>query len=263
MKLILTPRRHAVALKPGERRKTPEEKSAEIAEGRRKMVLDLKKKFRDVIVLGIEGEQDILIEIPDGDPGLKDRIRAELDVETGPVPGDGPPMPVWRADLAPTLETVEGMYRDRLYRPTVVAIVRDDEGRILLVQAERNDEWGVVQGGIEAGESPPVALFREIKEEIGAAARRVRRRPPKFVGCADIDAEPGTADHLRFTKGVRYFVYDVAYHGPARLKLKKDELKDCAWVGPRFDDPQLLSRLSATRPAKQRLIFAALIRVLA
>lgn len=171
-------------------------------------------------------------------------------------------MPVWRDDLQPTLETVQAMYRARDYRPTVLAVVRDDAGRVLLVQSIRNFEWGFVQGGIEESESPGVALFREIKEEIGVGARRVRRRPPKFVGCADIDAEPGSADHLKFTKGFRYFVYDVAYHGPEQLRLQSTELSAHAWVEPRFDDARLLACLSGSRPQKSRLIIALLIKVL-
>ena len=263
MKLILTPRRHAVPLKPGERRATPEEKSAQIAEGRRKMTQTLMRRFPQAKILGIEGADRIIVDLPDSELDLPARIRESLDVVSGPVPGDGPPMPVWRADLPPTLETVEAMYGERLYRPTVVAIVRDDYGRILFVQAARNAEWGVVQGGIEERESPSVALFRELKEEISAGARRVRRRPPVFVGCIDIDAEPGAADHLRFTKGVRYFIYDVAYHGPERLVLKKDELSAYEWVPPILGDPRMLALLSGTRPAKQALIIGSLVRILA
>jgi len=262
VKIILTPRRHAVALKPGERHPTPEEKSAMIAEGRRAMAAGLMRMFPQATILGIQGKGEILVELPDDDPGLKDRIRAELDVETGPAPGEGPPMPVWREDLQPTLETVQAMYRALDYRPTVLAVVRDDAGRVLLVQSIRNFEWGFVQGGIEASESPSVALFREIKEEIGVGARRVRRRPPRFIGCADIDAESGAADHLKFTKGVRYFVYDVAYHGPERLSLQSTELSAHAWVEPRFDDARLLACLAGARPQKSRLIIAALIKVL-
>lgn len=262
MKLILTPRRHAAPLAPGERPQTPEEASAEIAEGRRAMVAGLARLFPQVRILGIQGASELLVELPDSELDLPARIRAALDVESGPAPDGGPPMPVWRDGLPPTLETVEAMYREGLYRPTVVAIVRDEAGRVLLVQAARNGEWGVVQGGIEPGESPTVALFREIKEEIGAGARRVRSRPPAFVGCADIDAEPGTADHLRFTKGVRYFVYDVAYRGPERLRLQPAEISDHAWVEPRFDDARLLACLSASRPQKTRLIIAALLRIL-
>ncbi len=262
MKLILTPRRHAVPLAPGEILPTPEEKSAAIAEGRRAMVAGLARLFPQVRILGIQGRGEILVELPDSELELPARIRAALDAESGPAPDGEPPMPAWRDGPPPTSETVEAMYRERLYRPTVVAIVRDQAGRVLLVQAARNGEWGVVQGGIEPGESPTAALFREIKEEIGVGARRVRSRPPAFVGCADIDAEPGTADHLRFTKGVRYFVYDVAYRGPERLRLQRSEISDHVWVEPRFDDARLLECLAASRPQKTRLIVAALVKIL-
>jgi 8-oxo-dGTP pyrophosphatase MutT (NUDIX family) len=263
MKLILTPRRHAVALQPGERRKTPEENAKEIAEGRRRLVAELKKRFRGVIVLGIEGEQEILIEIPDDDPGLKDRIRAELDCETGPAPGDGPPMPVWRDDIQPTFEAVAEAHRAKEYRPTVVAIVRDERGRILLVQSRFNAaEWMLIQGGIEEGESPIPALTRELREEVGVGPRRTRSKPPRFVAVADLDAEDGRTDKRGFTKGKRYFIYEVAYRGPEKLTLQDSELAGYEWVGPRLDDKRLLALLSGVRQGKSQLLMGAIIRVL-
>lgn len=260
MKIILTPHRDAVALKPGERLPTPEEQSASIAAGRRAMAQALMRRFPQVKVIGIEGKGEILVELPDDDPDLPARIRAELGVESGPAPGSRPDMPVWR-DIPPSAESVAEAYARRDYRPTVMAIIRDEAGRLLLVQAARNAEWGVVQGGIEEGESPLIALARELREEIDVGAEFYA--PSGSIGCAHIDAAPGTADHLTFTAGVRYFIFEVAYRGSGVLKLQKEELSDYAWVEPRFDDLRLLTMLAGTRVAKCRLILGALVRILA
>ncbi|HJV33228.1 MAG TPA: NUDIX hydrolase, partial [Patescibacteria group bacterium] len=183
--------------------------------------------------------------------------------ETGPVPGDGPPEPVWRSDIPPSFEAVAAAHRDKEYRPTVVAIVRDDQGRMLFVQSRFNpDEWMFVQGGVETGESLSAALTRELREEIGVGPRRTRSRPPRFIGTADLDAEEGRTDKRGFTKGKRYFIYEVAYRGPEKLKLQDAELSAFAWVPPVFADPLMLSLLKGVRAGKRSLMVGAIVRIL-
>jgi putative (di)nucleoside polyphosphate hydrolase len=53
------------------------------------------------------------------------------------------------------------------FRPCVAALLQNPEGKILI--AERRDfadSWQFPQGGIDAGESPRVALIREMGEEL-------------------------------------------------------------------------------------------------
>ena len=259
MKLILTPRRHGVPLKPGERRPTSEEIDAGIAAGRRRMVEGL-KRYPNVRVLGIEGKGEILVELPDGDEDLKRRIKADLDVETGPSRDDVPQMPVWR-DIKPTPEAVAEAHAAKEYRPTVMAMVRDARGRFLFVQSKHNpDEWMFVQGGIEEGEAPLLALARELREEIDFGPGYAG--PSRYAGTAELDAEPGRADKRGFTKGKRYFIFEVAYRGSEELYIQEEEISDYAWVEPRFDDPKLLEMLSKMRPGKAALIINAILNVL-
>lgn len=54
------------------------------------------------------------------------------------------------------------------YQPNVAAILRNSAGRIFV--GERltiPDAWQFPQGGIDPGESPEVAIRRELWEEIG------------------------------------------------------------------------------------------------
>jgi putative (di)nucleoside polyphosphate hydrolase len=54
------------------------------------------------------------------------------------------------------------------YRKGIVAVLRNSEGRILL--CERSDipgAWQFPQGGIEKGEEPHDAFYREVEEELG------------------------------------------------------------------------------------------------
>jgi 8-oxo-dGTP pyrophosphatase MutT (NUDIX family) len=50
--------------------------------------------------------------------------------------------------------------------PGMSAIVRDASGRILL-QQRHDDSWSLPAGAIEPGESPSVAIVREVLEETG------------------------------------------------------------------------------------------------
>lgn len=51
--------------------------------------------------------------------------------------------------------------------PSVVAIVQDDEGRVLLIHKTDNDLWALPGGGHEIGESIADTVVREVKEETG------------------------------------------------------------------------------------------------
>lgn len=51
--------------------------------------------------------------------------------------------------------------------PSVVAIVRDDSGRILMIHKTDNDLWALPGGGHQIGESISETVVREVKEETG------------------------------------------------------------------------------------------------
>lgn len=51
--------------------------------------------------------------------------------------------------------------------PSVVAIVQDDLGRILLIHKTDNDRWALPGGGHEPGETIAQTVVREVREETG------------------------------------------------------------------------------------------------
>jgi putative (di)nucleoside polyphosphate hydrolase len=68
---------------------------------------------------------------------------------------------------------------DSLYRPGVGMAIFNRDGEVLI--AERLDNpggWQMPQGGIDEGEDPEVAVFREMEEEIGT-------RNAKILGVMD------------------------------------------------------------------------------
>jgi mutator protein MutT len=58
--------------------------------------------------------------------------------------------------------------------PGAAAIIRDDEGRVLLQRRSDNGLWGLPGGAIDPGEYPAQAVVREVWEETGLRVQPVR-----------------------------------------------------------------------------------------
>lgn len=61
------------------------------------------------------------------------------------------------------------------YRPCVGIMLLNPKGEVFIARRidTRSEAWQMPQGGIDAGESPEDAAFRELMEEIGTARARV------------------------------------------------------------------------------------------
>ena len=53
------------------------------------------------------------------------------------------------------------------YRANVGIIVCNNKKKVLWAKRANEDAWQFPQGGINEGESPNEAMFRELKEEVG------------------------------------------------------------------------------------------------
>jgi 8-oxo-dGTP pyrophosphatase MutT (NUDIX family) len=56
---------------------------------------------------------------------------------------------------------------DLLLVPSVAAVIRDPEGRVLFQEKSSGEGWSLPAGAIEPGESPAQAICREVREETG------------------------------------------------------------------------------------------------
>nr|MDT0659262.1 NUDIX hydrolase [Micromonospora sp. DSM 115978] len=116
-------------------------------------------------------------------------------------------------------------------------LLRDDDGRILLVEPVYKDYWELPGGAVEADESPYDAAVRELKEELGLTIMPGRLLVVDWV-------PPRTGR----TEGVM-FVYDGGLLDATRtveIHLPADDLQSWAWSTP-TEAQQRLSPLLARR----------------
>ncbi|KNC94917.1 pyrimidine (deoxy)nucleoside triphosphate diphosphatase [Trabulsiella odontotermitis] len=108
----------------------------------------------------------------------------------------------------------------------VVAAIIERDGKILLAQrpphADQPGLWEFAGGKVEAGETQPAALIRELREELG------------------IEAQPGAyvASHQREVSGRRIHLH--AWHVPAfRGEITALDHSQLVWCSPQaaFDYP--------------------------
>ena len=66
------------------------------------------------------------------------------------------------------------MIDEQGFRPNVGIIICNAQGQVLWAKRIGQDAWQFPQGGINDGEHPEQALFRELKEEVGLEPQHVR-----------------------------------------------------------------------------------------
>jgi 8-oxo-dGTP diphosphatase len=104
--------------------------------------------------------------------------------------------------------------------PCVGAIVRDEAGRLLLIQRGHDPEagrWSLPGGRIEPGESDAEALIREMREETGLTVE-----PGPLVGAVERPGAPGTVLDIR----------DYAATVTGGTLSAGDDAADARWVPP-------------------------------
>ncbi len=81
------------------------------------------------------------------------------------------------------------------FRANVGIVICNREGQVFWARRKGHDSWQFPQGGINPGESPEQALYRELHEETGLTRNDVR-----MIGC--------TRDWLRYRLPSRYMRHD-------------------------------------------------------
>ena len=118
------------------------------------------------------------------------------------------------------------------YKANVAGILRNRRGSILI--AERlgvREGWQFPQGGIDPGETPEVALVRELWEEIGVNAGDIRllerKGPYRYLY--------GNGRVKRGFHGKEQFYFLCDYSGPDDgicVQTSHPEFQDYRWIAP-------------------------------
>ena len=64
--------------------------------------------------------------------------------------------------------------KEALYRPNVGIIIFNRDGKILWCKRKQGDGWQFPQGGIDEGETPQDAIYRETYEEVGLETQKIK-----------------------------------------------------------------------------------------
>jgi 8-oxo-dGTP pyrophosphatase MutT (NUDIX family) len=126
---------------------------------------------------------------------------------------------------------------DLLFMPAVTAVIRDDDGRILLVQHVEG-RWQLPGGAVDPGERPAEALRRECREEAG-----IEIEPVRILGVYG-----GPEFRVRYENGdetgwvVTVFEARIVAGEPAP---SDDETQRVGWFG--LEEIEPLERSPATR----------------
>ncbi|MBM2616143.1 NUDIX domain-containing protein [Actinoplanes sp. LDG1-06] len=124
---------------------------------------------------------------------------------------------------------------DLLLLPGASAVVRDDQGRILLLKRSDNGQWSLPAGMIDPGEQPAETVLREIEEETGVIAEIER-----LAGVAMHAAEYPNGDKCEY---LAVWFRCRAVGGQARPD--GDESLEVGWFTP--DDMPEVSGLTKLR----------------
>ncbi|MGI5211711.1 NUDIX domain-containing protein [Plantactinospora sp. CA-290183] len=114
---------------------------------------------------------------------------------------------------------------DLLLLPSASLVLVDADGRLLLVRHRgHGDDWGLVGGAVEIGESPAEAAVREAREEIGVEVRL--RRLLDALGGPDFEVTYPNGDRGAYVTVV--YEAEVVDGSPA---VDGDELSELRWFG--------------------------------
>ncbi len=113
------------------------------------------------------------------------------------------------------------MTKKKLYRPNVAIIVlapdyKKSKKIFIAERSDMNGVWQFPQGGIDAGEKPKEAMYRELKEEIGTKKVELIAKYPEWI-CYDFPSK--VAKRMKPYAGQKQRYYLVRLKKSAKVNI--------------------------------------------
>ena len=135
------------------------------------------------------------------------------------------------------------------YRPTAVAVLKNQDGEILVIKPVKDPEaWIFPQGGVDRNEKVKDGLQRELFEELGLQPDDFNVE--QFLESVEMDSESGRADMRGFTKGKRFISFSVTCLNGDKIRLDPEEIMEFRWIS----DANVLATIQTSRPEKTELL---------
>ena len=123
--------------------------------------------------------------------------------------------------------------QEKKYRPTgaIIVLAPTYPFECKLLVAQRSDikgAWQFPQGGIDEGESPKEAMYRELKEEIGTNDVEIIAQYPQWLS---YDFPENVAKKMRFDgQSQKYFLVRLKPGAKIDINTPKPEFNDFSFV---------------------------------
>jgi putative (di)nucleoside polyphosphate hydrolase len=122
-------------------------------------------------------------------------------------------------------------FPSQYFRAGVGAVIVDARGRVLVGERrKRAGAWQFPQGGIESGESPDEAVYREIEEETGLGRRDLKllARHPVWL-CYELPARLQSGK-TGLGQAQRWFLFRLKARRLLALPADHPEFRRFAWI---------------------------------
>lgn len=116
------------------------------------------------------------------------------------------------------------------FRKAVLAILVNDQGKILIGSSPRDGGYKLPQGGLEPGEDALTGVKRELYEELALA---ISDRDIEFLHRETVQYLYPPEDPYYIYKGQRLHVVKINYQGTENLFPQDDEFDRLYWIYPK------------------------------
>ena len=121
----------------------------------------------------------------------------------------------------------------KAYRPCVIAVILNEEDKVLVGErTDKQNAWQLPQGGIDHGEDPEMALFRELREEIGTDKLTVINSITETISYKFPPNISGGIFDKYIGQSQRWFLLKLDPSAKPDLSLSDGEFQALQWMCP-------------------------------